>query len=147
METKCPNQVFYDWLVLNRGRKRDLLQIMILLYVGSTWSIVELKMHFETWITWNDVNGISLFHLSYIITRMAYMCTQRTQKVQIKCFMFEWSIYRLFVTNKCWKRDYLEIITFVYVWSTWGIIELKTRFGSWITRNDVMVYVCFIFPI
>jgi hypothetical protein len=34
---------------------------------------------------------------------MAYLCTQRTRKVQIKYFMFEWSIYRLFVTYRSWK--------------------------------------------
>jgi hypothetical protein len=25
---------------------------------------------------------------------------------------------------------------FVYVWTTWGIVELKTRFETWITSND-----------
>jgi hypothetical protein len=43
---------------------------MIFVYVCSTWSIVKLKTRFEAWITWNDLNGLSLFHLSYIITPM-----------------------------------------------------------------------------
>jgi hypothetical protein len=59
---------------------------MILLYIGLTWSIVELKMRFETWIKWNDVNGIRLFQLSYLITLMAYLCTQGTPKFQINYF-------------------------------------------------------------
>jgi hypothetical protein len=67
IDTKCPTQVFYHWLVLNMGWKRDSLQIMIFAYVCSTWSIVELKTRFETWITRNDVNGLSLFNLSYLI--------------------------------------------------------------------------------
>jgi hypothetical protein len=137
MDTKSTNQVFYDWLVLNRGWKPDALQLMILLYVGSTWSIVEVKRRFETCTTWSDVKGIRFFHLSYLITLMAYLCTQRTPKVEIKYFMFEWSIYRLIDTNRCGKRDYLQIIIFEYVCPTWGIIEPKSPFETWITRNDV----------
>jgi hypothetical protein len=47
MDTKCPNEVFYVWLIdlqailLNKGWKRDSLQIMIFAYVYSTWDIVE----------------------------------------------------------------------------------------------------------
>jgi hypothetical protein len=82
---------------------RDSLQIMIWFYVGPTWSIVVLKMRFETWITWNVVKGISLYHLSYLISRMVYLCSQWAPTVQIKYFMFEWSIYRLFVTYRSWK--------------------------------------------
>jgi hypothetical protein len=117
--------------------KRGSLHIMILLYVGSTWSIFELEMRFETWITWNEVNGISLFHISYLITLMDYLRSQRKPKVQIKYFMFEWSIYRLFVTNIYLKHESLHIMIFVYDCSTWGIIKLKTRFETWIKRNDV----------
>jgi hypothetical protein len=60
MDTKCPNQVFYVWFVLNRGWKRDPLQIIIFVYVSSTcW----IKTRFESWISRNDENGVSLFHL------------------------------------------------------------------------------------
>jgi hypothetical protein len=62
-ETKCPNQVFYDWAVLNRAWKRDPLQIMIFVYVCSTWSMVEIKTCFETWITRYDVNAACFFTL------------------------------------------------------------------------------------
>jgi hypothetical protein len=110
---------------------------MILLYVVSTWSIVELKMRFETWITWNDLNGIWLFQLSYLITLMAYLFTQRTPKVQIRYFIFEWSFDRLSETDRSCTRGPSQIISFMYVCFTWGIIELKTRFETWITRNDV----------
>jgi hypothetical protein len=134
---QCPNQVFYDWLKLIRCWKRDSRQIMIVLNVASTWSIVKLNVRSVTWIAWNVVNGISLYHVSYLITLMASLCTQRTFKVQIKYFMFECSIYRLFVTNRCSKRDSLQILIFEYVCSAWGIIELKTHFDTWITRKVV----------
>jgi hypothetical protein len=123
--------------VLNRGWKRDSLQMMIFVNVCSTWSMVELKSRFETWITRNGVNGVSLFHLLYLITLMAYLWSQWTPNIQIKYFMFDWSIYRLFVLNRSWKPNSLLIIIFVNDSSTWNIVELKTRFETWITRNDV----------
>jgi hypothetical protein len=106
---------------------------MIFVYVCSTWVIVELKTRFETCISRNDVNGVSLFNLSYVIN----LCSQRTTNAQIKFFMFDWSIYRLFVLNSGWKRVSLQIMIFVYVCSTCGIVEIKTLFETWITRNDV----------
>jgi hypothetical protein len=135
MDTRYTNQVFHDWLVLNSGWKY--FQIIIFLYVCSTWSTFELKECFETWNTCNDVNGVSLFKLSYLITIMAYLCSERKLNIQIKYFMFEWSIYRLFVLNRGWERVALQINIFEYIWSRWAIVELKTRFQTWITRNDV----------
>jgi hypothetical protein len=70
MDTKCPNQLFYEWLVLNRVWKRVCLQIITFVYVCSSLSIAELNTRFETWITRNDVNGVSLFNPSYLITLM-----------------------------------------------------------------------------
>jgi hypothetical protein len=111
--------------------------MMIFVNVCSTWSIVELKTLFETWIKRNDVNGVSLFHLSYLIMLMDYLCSQWTPNLQIKYFTFDWSFYRLFVLNRGWKRYSLQILLFVYVSSTWSIGEIKTRFETWITRNDI----------
>jgi hypothetical protein len=99
------------------------VQIMIFVFVSSTWSIVELKTRYETWLTRNDVNGVSLSHLSYLPTLMAYLCSQRSPKVQIMYFMFDWSICRLFVLNTGWKRDSVQIIIFVNVCLTWGIFD------------------------
>jgi hypothetical protein len=132
----------FDWsiyrlFVLNRGWKRDSIHIMIFQFVSSKWSKVKLKTCFETWITRNNVNGVSLFHLSYLITLMVYQCSQTTSNVQIKYFMFDWSINRLFVIDRSWKRDSLQIMLFVHVCSTWDIFELRTRFETWITWNDV----------
>jgi hypothetical protein len=123
--------------MLNRGCERDSLEIMLIVYVCSTWSIVELKTRFETWITGNDVNGVRLFNLSYLITLMAYMGSQRTPNVQTKYFMFDWSIYRIFVLNKGLKRDSLQVMNFVNVCLTWWLFQLKSRFDTSITRNDV----------
>jgi hypothetical protein len=111
--------------------------MMIFVYVCSTWGIFELKTRFETWITRNDVNGVSLCELSYLITLLTVMCSRTTQNVQIKDFKFDWSIYRLLVLNRGWKRDSLQMMIFVYVCTTWGIVELKTRFETWITRNGI----------
>jgi hypothetical protein len=72
-----------------------------------------------------------------LITLMDYLCSQWTPDVQIKYLMFDWSIYRLFVLNSCWNRDSLQIMIFVYVCSTWTLVELKTRFETWITSNDI----------
>jgi hypothetical protein len=140
--TKCPYQVFYVWLA-------DL-------------NIICAKYELETWFYPNDDNRkllhgmkhgwtknafwdaknmkwskwLSLFHLPYLVKHMAYLCSQRTPNVQFKCFMFDWSIYRLLVLNTGWKSDSLQII-FVNVCMTWDMFELKTRFGTSITRNDV----------
>jgi hypothetical protein len=132
----------FDWsinriFVLNRAWKRDALEKLLFVYVSSTWSIGELKTCFEAWITRKDLNGESLLHLSYLVTLMAYLCSHTSPKVQIKYFMFDWSIYRFLVLFRCWKCNSFQITTFVYVCSTWSIVELKTRFETWITRNDV----------
>jgi hypothetical protein len=80
MGTKCPNQVFYVWLVdlqtiaLNTGRN-VIRSKWWYSYVCSTFSVVELKTRFETWITRNDVNDVNLFLFSYLITLMLYMCS------------------------------------------------------------------------
>jgi hypothetical protein len=86
----------------------------------------------KKWRKWCKI--ISLF---YIITILSYLCSQRTANDQFKYFMFDWSIYNLFVLNRGWKRDSLQIMIFVYICSTLGIDELKTRFDMGITRNVV----------
>jgi hypothetical protein len=109
MDTECCNQGFYvDFsiyilLVLNRTWKLDSLQIMLFAHVFLTWSTVQLKTCLETWITTNDVNGVSLFHLTYLITLMGYLSSQRTPNVQMKYFSFDWLNYRLLVVNRGWK--------------------------------------------
>jgi hypothetical protein len=132
----------FDWsiyrlFVIDWVWKSDSLQIMIFVNVCSTWDIVQLRTRFETWITWNDVNAVSLFHSSYLIRLLPYLYSQRTPNVQIKYFIFDWSIYRLIVIHRGWKRDSLQILKFVYVCSTWGIVELKRRLEILITRNVV----------
>jgi hypothetical protein len=125
------------WLVLHRSWKRDSLQITIFVHVCSTWSVVELKTRFETWITRYDVNGLCLFNLPYLITLMAYLWSQRTPNVKIIYVMFDLSIYRLFVLNRSRRRVSLQIMIFVYMRTIWGIVELKTRLEMWIIKNDV----------
>jgi hypothetical protein len=132
----------FDWtiygqFVLNTDWKHDSFQMMIFVNVCSTLSMFQLKTRLEPWITRNDVKGVSLCQIPYLITHMANLCSRTIPNVQIKYFMFDWSIYRLFVLNTVWKRDSLQMMIFVYVCSTWGIVELKTRFETWITRNDV----------
>jgi hypothetical protein len=96
------------------------------------------KMRFEAWITRNDVIRESLYPLSNLITLTAYVCSKRTPNLQNKYFMFDCSIYRLYVLITGWKRDSLQMTIFESVCSTWSMVELKTRFETWITRNDVI---------
>jgi hypothetical protein len=133
----------FDWpmyrlFVLNTGWKRDSLKMMIFVNVCTTWSmVVQLITRFETWITRNDVNGVSWFHLSYLITLMSYLSSEWTPNVQIEYFMFHWSINTPFVLNRTWNRAFLQIMIFVNVYLTWGVVELKTRFETSITKNNV----------
>jgi hypothetical protein len=120
--------------------------MMIFVYVCSTCSVVELKTQLETWNARNDVNGVYWFHLSYLITLLAYMCSQWAPIVQIKYFMLDWSIYRQFVQNTGWKHDSLQMVIFIYVSSTCSVVELKTRFETWIARNDINGVYWFHFP-
>jgi hypothetical protein len=126
----------YSLIVLNRIWKRDCLQMMIFVYVCLTWSIVEDVTQFETWITRNDVNGVSLFHSSYLISLMAYLCAQRAPNIQIKYYV--WLVPLQTICAKhgldTWS---LQWMIFVNVCLTWRIVELKTRFETWVTRNDV----------
>jgi hypothetical protein len=109
---------------------------MIFVYVCSIWGIFELKTRLETWITRNHVNGVNLFNLSYVITIMAYVLTT-VFKYPNQVFVFVWSIYRLFVLNRGWNRVSLQIMIIVYVCLTWGMVELKTCFETWITSKDL----------
>jgi hypothetical protein len=143
-DLKCPNKLFYVWLVyLNRllvqntGWERDSLQMMMLVNVCSTWRMVHIKDAFSYVNNKKWRKSVSLFHVSYLITLMAYLCSQWTPNAQIKYFMFDWSIYRLFVLNWAWKRVSLQIMIFVYVCSTWGIVERNTGFETSITIYDV----------
>jgi hypothetical protein len=121
----------YILFVLYRAGKRDLLQIVLFVNVWSTCSIVEFINAFwdlnnKKWRKW--CKFVSTF---YLITLMAYLCSQCTPKVQIKYFMFDCSIYRQFVLNRGWKRDTLQIMILVYVCSKCSEVELKTHFQSW----------------
>jgi hypothetical protein len=123
----------FDWsiyrlFVLNRSWKLVSLQIMIYVYICSTCCLVEVKTCFETWITKNDVNGAWLFNFSYLMTIMTYLNSQRSPNIQIKYFMFDGSVYKVFVLNKDWKLVSLQIMIFIYVCSTCGIVEIKTLF-------------------
>jgi hypothetical protein len=143
MDTNCPNQVFYVWLFdlqiicVKYGRETWLSPNNVIRICSLDMKHFELKTRFETWITRNDVNGVSLFQLSYVIILMAYLCSEWAQHVQTNYFMFDWSIYRIFVLNRFRKLESLQIMVFVYLCSSWGIVELIMHFETWITRNDV----------
>jgi hypothetical protein len=126
----------YTFFVRNRGWKRETVQIMIFVHVCLTWIKVE-QTRFETWITWNYVNVVSLFHHSYLLKLMAYLCSQRTPIALIMHCMFDWSIYRLFVLNTDWKHDSLQMMIFVNIYPTCSMFRHKTRFETSVTRNDI----------
>jgi hypothetical protein len=141
--TKCPNQVFFDSLV-------D-LQTICAKYELETWfspnedickNLIDMKHGSTKNAFWNVYNKkwckwFKFDHLSYLITLIAYLCLQRTANAQINYFMLDWSLYTLFVLNRGWKHDSLQIMIFLYVCSTRNIFELKKRFETWITRDDV----------
>jgi hypothetical protein len=129
--------LIYRSFVPDTGWKNVSLKMMIFVNDCSTWSMVELKTRFETWITRNDLNCVSVCYFSYLITLIGHLRSRKTPNVQIKFIMFDWSIHCLFVLNMVWKRDSLQMMIFVYVCSTSGIVELNTRFETWITTNDV----------
>jgi hypothetical protein len=113
------------------------LQTVLFVYVCSKCSIIEPKKRFETWVTINDVNGVSLYNPSYLITLMAYLCSQRTPNVQINYFMFDWSTYRLLVLNTGWKCDSQQMVIFVNICSTCSVVELKKQFETFIAINEI----------
>jgi hypothetical protein len=108
--------------------------ILICLFdIQSSWS----KTRFETWITRSDVNDVNLFLFFYLITLMLYLCSHCLPNVQIVFFIFDWSIYRLFLLNRAWNLEKIQMIIFAHVCSTCSVVELKTRFEKWISRNVV----------
>jgi hypothetical protein len=136
------NWSIFTIFVLNRGWRRESVQIMVFVYVWSTWNVDELKTRFEKWITRNDVNGVRMFQFLFNNTYGLRALTTDTKLpnqlyVQIKYFMCDWSIFGVFVLKRAWKRDSLQIMIFLYVLSAWVIFELKTRLETWITGNDV----------
>jgi hypothetical protein len=58
----------YKLFVLNSSWKLDSQQMVLLLYLCSSWSVVDLQTRFKTWKARNDVNGVYWFHFSYLIT-------------------------------------------------------------------------------
>jgi hypothetical protein len=126
--TKCPIQVFYVWLVKLQNICAKERMVMwpspindistCLIDMQRSWT----KTLFETRKARYDVNGVSLFHHSYLKTIMTYMCSHRIPNIQIKYFMFDWSIYRLFVLNTDWKHYSPQMMVFVNICSTWSIV-------------------------
>jgi hypothetical protein len=76
----------YRLFVLNTDWKRHFLQMMIFVYVCSTWIMFQLITRFETWITRNDVNGVSWFHIFYLISLITYLSSQWTPNFQNQVF-------------------------------------------------------------
>jgi hypothetical protein len=93
MGTKYPNQVFYIywwiyWLfVLNTTLKHNSIQMMIFVNLYSKWSMVYIKDAF--WYVSNKkLRKWCLFHISHLITFMAYLFSHLTPNVQIEYFVW-----------------------------------------------------------
>jgi hypothetical protein len=69
MDTKCPNQVLYDWLVLNRGWKRDSPNNDIricLLDMRHSWTKNDLRdVNYKKWRKWSKFVSLFLFNNTY----------------------------------------------------------------------------------
>jgi hypothetical protein len=89
--------------VVNTGWKLDSLQMIIFLYVCSTFSVGELKKRFETWIARNKVNGVHLFHLQLICAKYGLEIFRHTCD-KIRSIYNHW-VYKIFVERD--KRWYL----------------------------------------
>jgi hypothetical protein len=142
MDTKCPKQVFFVWMFdLHNICAKQRLETWITPNNGIRTCLLDMS-HIWTKKAFWDVNNrkwrkwCKIVSISYLTTLKAYLCSQFTRNMQNNYFMFICSIFTLFVLNRAWKRDSLLIIIYVYVCSTLNIVELKTRFGTWITRND-----------
>jgi hypothetical protein len=136
----------YILFVVISAWKHDSLLMMIFVNVWTTWRLVERKTRFETWKRRKNLIGVRLFHLTYLIALMAYLCSQRTQNFQDKYFMFDSSIYILVELNSSRKHDSLQMMKFVKVCCTLSMVELKTRIETWITRKDVKCVCLFHLP-
>jgi hypothetical protein len=126
LQTLCARYGLETWFPTNNDIQ----------YVCSTYSIVELKTRFETWITRNEVNRVSLFDTSYVITLMAYLFSQKTPNYKSSTLF--WLVDLLYICAK-WEleRCVFQIMLFANVCSTGCIDEIVTRFETWISRNDV----------
>jgi hypothetical protein len=143
MGTKHPKQVFYVWLVdlhticakqgletwffPNNGIRIYLLDIKHSITKNAFWVLNNTK-----WRKWCKFVLPFLFNYTY-----GYLRSQQTPNVQIKYFMSYCSIFTPIVLNRGCKRDFLQMMLFVYVCSRCFIFELKTRFETWITGYDV----------
>jgi hypothetical protein len=120
----------FDWSICRPFSPNNDIRIC-LLDIRHSWT----KTRLETWIKRNDVNGVCLSHLSYLITLMACLCSQSTPNIQNKYITFNWSIYRLFVLNRAWKRDSPNNDILICVLHM-KFSLIKRRFVTWISKND-----------
>jgi hypothetical protein len=100
--------------------------------INAIWILNSIK-----WRKWCTLVSRFLFNNCFGTGHYAYMCSQWAPIVEITYCMFKWSIYRLFVLNTGGKHKSLEMLNFLYVSSTSGVVGLKTRVETWIARNYV----------
>jgi hypothetical protein len=100
----------------------------------STWSMVHLKVRFETSVTRNDVNGVSLFNLCYLITLLSYTTEIKCPNqvfyvwlVDLKSICAKYGLETCFTPNDDIRKCLLVMMH--------GSIE--NACGTSITRNDV----------
>jgi hypothetical protein len=131
MDTKYLNQVFYVWLtnlqitcpkyglVTCYTPNDDNSNCLLDMKHGSI-KVAFCFVYKKEWRKW-----CKFVSLSYLITLVVYLCSQWTPNVQIEYFIFDWSIDKTFVLNKAWNNDYLEMMIFVIICSTWSMVEYK----------------------
>jgi hypothetical protein len=139
-KTKCPNLVFYVWLGdLQTTCAKKGLETFFSPNDGFRKYLLDMKHGWTKNAFW-DVNNKKWRKWCYFVSPFLFKNTfglPVLTNVQIKYFIFDWSFYKLFVLNRVWKHDSLQIMIFECVSSTWSIVELKTRFDPWLTGNDV----------
>jgi hypothetical protein len=95
-----------------------------------------------------DVNAVSLFRVTYLITPMIYLFSQWTPNVQFNYFMFDWSIYGLFEL-KCGLEAWISPNNYIRIYLTdrkHGSIKNSLWFVNKKTDvNDVRLFTFFIY--
>jgi hypothetical protein len=113
--TICAKSGLKKWISPNDDIRKCLLVIKHGWTINAFWDVNNKK-----WRKWCKFDSPFLFNNTY-----GLLVLQWTPNVQINYFTFHCSIYRIFVLNRAWNPVSLQIIIFVYVCSTWSIVELK----------------------
>jgi hypothetical protein len=101
-----------------------------LLVMQRSWTKNAIwKLNRKKWREWCILVSLFLFSNCYGLPVLTVFTTCPNQ------VFYVWLVELQTIYTR-WKRVSLQMMIFVNVCSTCSVVELKTRFESWITRND-----------